>query len=98
MFSHDSLPCIGCLEGAPSLPKEREATQGEHPLTPFKVQMYSDQPLAQRGPDEAPERPPAGVGILLFLNNIVARMGLYPFFLIEEERVSRDTAKTLKSL
>ena len=43
----------------PSLPKEGEATQGEHPLTPFKVQMYSDL-FAQRGPYEAPERPPRG--------------------------------------
>ena len=67
----------------PSLPKEGEATQGEHPLTPLQYRCTPINLFAQRGPDEAPERPPAGIGILLFLNNLVARMWLYPKTLYE---------------
>ena len=86
------------VRGTPSLPKEGGATRWGAPPDPLTVQMHSDQPLCPARVRRGARATPAGVGILLFLNNIVARMGLYPFFLIEEERVSRDTAKTLKSL
>ena len=47
-------------EGDPLSPPEGEAAQGVRPLAPRLKLKCSNNILAQRGPDEAAERPPKG--------------------------------------